>query len=603
MAGGTLGDPAPPGPWVAWREDGAHAPGTGVAQIFVARPSAPDGSTCDPSVRLGDQTGGTALGGFCFGQVGAQRLGSDTSLNVDRTRAAADPDIAFAGAGDAVPWVVWREHGPTQTTGDGQLQDNSMIFAAKGVAAAAGAQGVDGGLQWRVVGSDSQGDLDAGPTGGSCAADALSEALCTLNINASGDAFSPRIAPGTMTAGSPTVPWIAWAESNGTRTAIFVARLVGTGADAHFEFADRGHQLGFGSLPDIAFSGHTPYVSWVGEDRLVHTGHFTDPATFVADHVSASQTFQRPPLTSLCTADPFTTDGSACPGASLGTPFVQFDDAVAAGDPPIALRGATYPAGEVETGDATAVTDATAVVAGVVTPKGSRATARIEYGPTTAYGSQTPIRDIPADGAPVALDEPLTGLPSAATIHYRVVVSTDLTRAAGSDRVFMTTAPGGAPPEPPAPSTTVLQSPPPPPTVVPPVDPPAPVVTPVQPTAPSVPMTNPVTKPHAPVLRLLSSPVHRADRRIRAQVDVDAAATVSIAATLSGARHHRAVALTLGHVTARYGRGGRHTMSLTLTSTARRALRTWRTVRISIRAKATSTGGTTTVRRTVVVGR
>ena len=76
-----------------------------------------------------------------------------------------------------------------------------------------------------------------------------------------------------------------------------------------------------------------------------------------------------------------------------------------------------------------------------------------------------------------------------------------------------------------------------------------------------------------------------------------------IAATLSGARHHRTVVLTLGHVTARYGRGGRHTVSLTLTSTARRAVRTWRTARISVSAKATSTGGTTTVRRTVVVGR
>ena len=289
VAGGSVVDPAAPGPWVAWREDGAHAPGTDVAQIYVARPSAPDGSACDPTVRLGDQTGGTALGDTCFGQVGAQRLGGDPSLNVDRTRAASDPDIAFAGASDTVPWVVWREHGPTQTTGDGQLQDNSMIFAAKGIAAATGAPGVDGGLTWRVVGSESQGDLDAGATGGSCASDALSEALCTLNINASGDAFSPRIAPGTMTAGSPTVPWITWAESNGTRTAIFVARLVGTGADAHFELADRGHQLGFGALPDITFSGHTPYVSWVGDDRLAHTGHFTDPTTFVTDHVSASR--------------------------------------------------------------------------------------------------------------------------------------------------------------------------------------------------------------------------------------------------------------------------------------------------------------------------
>ena len=292
---------------------------------------------------------------------------------------------------------------------------------------------------------------------------------------------------------------------------------------------------------------------------------------------------------------------------------MQFDDTVAAGDPPIALRGATYPAGDAVTGDATAVTDSTAVVAGVVTPRGARATARIEYGPTTAYGSQTPARDVPADGAPVTLDEQLTGLPAATTLHYRLVASNDLTRAIGADRTFVTTAGDGAPPEPPGPSTTVEPPPAPSPPVVSPEQPTAPVVSPVPPITPVVtpglpttplgPTTTPIVTGHAPVLRLVSFAVHRADRRVRARVDVDGPATISIAATLKGSLHHRAVALTLGHVTARYGRGGRHTVSLTLTSTARHALRTWRTVRISISAKATSARGTTTVRRTVAVAR
>ena len=44
----------------------------------------------------------------------------------------------------------------------------------------------------------------------------------------------------------------------------------------------------------------------------------------------------------------------------------------------------------------------------------------------------------------MALDEPLTGLPAATTVHYRVVASTDLTRAAGSDRCSSRRLRGGA---------------------------------------------------------------------------------------------------------------------------------------------------------------
>ena len=101
-----------------------------------------------------------------------------------------------------MPWVVWREHGPTQTGG---LHDNAMIFAAKGVAPPAGSQGTtDGGLRWVVVGQDAQGTLDGGPAGGSCATDGLAEELCSINENLLAEAGPPRLATGTATPGATT---------------------------------------------------------------------------------------------------------------------------------------------------------------------------------------------------------------------------------------------------------------------------------------------------------------------------------------------------------------------------------------------------------------
>jgi hypothetical protein len=570
LAGGSPSDQAAPGPWVAWRETGAHAPGTGVDQIFVARPSAPGPNGCEPSVRLGDQTGGKSFGDTCFGQVGTERLGTDPSLNVDRTRAAGDPDMAFGGPDDSVPWVVWREHGPTQTTGAGQLHDNAMVFAAKGVPPAAGSQGTtDGGLTWVVVGQDAQGALDAGPTGGSCGADALSEELCSINENLLADAGAPRVTTGTMTPGAATVPWIVWAETNGSLTGIFATRLVGTGADAHFELANRGHPLGFGALPDITFAGHTPYVSWIGTDHAVHTGHFTDPASFVADHTSASQTFQRAALSSTCTADPFSADGSACPGGALGTPFAGFDDASGAG---IALRGATYPAGAPQTGDATAVSDSAATIAGVVTPQGARATAFFEYGPTTAYGSRTAAVDVAGDGPPIVVSERLTGLPPGTTMHYRLVTANDLVRGAGEDATFVT----GAVPAPDPPPPTAPPAPDPPPASMPPAPDPPPTAA-------------------APHVRLASR-VHVGKHRVRLAIGVDTAADVTLRGTLTGRARGRRRALALGIAAAHYDHAGRRTLTIELDATARHALQRWHAVRISLIADAVSAGGTASVR-------
>jgi len=576
LAGGSTSDPATPGPWVAWRETGAHAPGAGIDQVFVARPSAPGPGGCDPSVRLGDQTGGKALGDTCFGQVGTERLGSDPSLNVDRTRAAGDPDIAFGGSDDSVPWVVWRERGPTQTAGDGRLHDNAMIFAAKGVTPPASSQAAtDGGLTWVVVGEDAQGSLDAGPTGGSCGTDALSEELCSINENLLADAGAPRVATGTMSPGAATVPWVVWAETNGDVTTIFAARLVGTGAEARFEFANGGRRLGFGRLPDITFAGQVPYVSWIGTDHAVHTGHFADPARFVVDHTSASVTFQRAALTSTCTADPFSADGSACPGGALGTPFVGFDDTSGA---TIALRGASYPVGAPQTADATAVSDSAATVAGVVTPQGARATAFFEYGPTTAYGSRTPATDVVSDSPPILVSERLTGLPPGTTIHYRVVTGNDLIGGAGGDATFVTAA---APEPSPAP------------------DPPPPPAT---PPAPDPPPTAGPPRAAAPEVRLASR-VHVGGHRVRVRIAVDTAADVTLRGTLTGRTRGRRRTLALAIARAHYPHAGRRTLTLKLSARARHALHRWRAVRIALIADAVSAAGRTTVRAKAGRGR
>jgi hypothetical protein len=584
VAGGPASEPAAPGPWVAWRETGAHAPGTGVDQVFVARPSSPGaGGACDPSVKLGDQTGGTPLGGTCFGQVGTERLGSDPALNVDRTRAGGDPDIAFGGPGDSVPWLVWREHGPTQTTGAGKLDDNAQIFAAKGVTPPAGSQAAtDGGLTWVVVGQQTQGALDASTTGGSCGSDALNEELCSLNENLGADAGAPRVATGTMTPGAATVPWVVWAESNGGPNAIFAARLVGTGADAHFEAANQGHQLGFGTLPDITFAGNTPYVSWVAADHTTKTGHFRNPALFVADHASPSESFQRPVLTSTCTADPFSADGSACPGGALGTPFVGFDDQ---SDPTtVALRGASYPADAPQTGDPTAVSSSAATVAGVVTPQGARASAFFQYGPTTAYGSHSAPVGVVTDGSPILISADLTDLPAGTTIHYRLVTSNDLIHEVGNDATLVT---AGAPPPSPA------QDPPP--------VPPAPPIPPVKEPPPASPPA-PATHPAPAALARLPLRVQVGNGAVRVQIAVDAAADITLHGTLTGKVKGRKLTLRLGTARAHYAHGGGKTLTLKLSARARQALRRWHAVRIALVADAASTGGTTSVRRLARLG-
>jgi hypothetical protein len=367
VAGGSTGAGGAPAPWVTWQETDGSA---GTTQIFTSKSVKPTaGSACplDGVNPAKPESSTGAVAAFCWQQVGVERLGSgqasppnntvDPSQDVDTTRDGVEPDIAFTGSSDTVPWVVWYEEGTTGTTGPNALHDNEMVFAAKAAAPSSPPPTgtVDGGFNWVAVGNNQQGILDnTAVTGGPCATDPVSEGNCSLNKAPSQDAEDPRVAAGTMNSANPTVPWVAWDEGphNGVKQ-VFVSRLVGAGASAHFELANGGAPISTGAAsstrPDITFSGNTPYVTWReevgGGNAKGFAGHFVDAAnpTFVLDsgEVPLTPTGQadvREPISSLCTANPFNADGSACQGGAPNTPFFLFTN----GTSPLSLFADAY---------------------------------------------------------------------------------------------------------------------------------------------------------------------------------------------------------------------------------------------------------------------
>jgi hypothetical protein len=206
----------------------------------------------------------------------------------------------------------------------------------------------DGGFHWQEVGRGTTGltnvlDTSTSSGFGPCAASTSAEDACSLNANPTRDAEDPRVAAGSLTLGGPTVPWVTWAEDTGSgRHGIFVGRLVG---GSHFERVNGGAPISDtrfdATHPDITFFANIPYVSWIekhGPNIRGFVGHFDTTGVFVKDtpfgipligavrHPGALIDF-RAPLSSSCTLDPFTSDGSTCVVAPVNDPFFLFTTA------------------------------------------------------------------------------------------------------------------------------------------------------------------------------------------------------------------------------------------------------------------------------------
>ena len=455
VVGGATVAGAAPVPWVAWEEnDGGPSDAASHRQIFVSK-GIKQTAANQPCTGL-KPSANASVSQFCWQQVGLDRLNKttgasdaagDPSLNIDPSRDGVEPDFAFTGANDTVPWVVWYE----KNNSHAGLNDNEQVFAAKAVADG----NADGAFHWQAVGSGTAGQTNildrSGTSGfGNCAENKSAENACSLNADAARDAEDPRVAAGTLVKGTPTVPWVVWSEDTGAGThGIFVAHLVGGN---HFEVVNGGKPVSNpaddASKPDITFSGNTPYVSWNesvngvlrgfyghfegGPNNLTFVndspdGEIIDPAGRVAD--------LRAPISSACTSDPFTQDGQACPAAAVGTPFFTF----AEGNPGSQkLFAKAYQPGKVVTGPAVGSDAAGVTVRGQFQQGGASVRVHVEFGPTTAYGASTdPVLLAPATGETKFLTQ-LTRLPADSVVHYRAVVQTDFGTLTGQDRKLRT---------------------------------------------------------------------------------------------------------------------------------------------------------------------
>ena len=328
LVGGAAVAGNDPVPWVAWQEkDGAATDDAAKNQIFASRGiKQTDCSANAPG-------GGASVSTFCWQQTGIKRLNpaaptpsttGDPTLNIDPTRDGIEPDFAFTGKTDTVPWVVWYEQ---NASGIG-LRGNEQVFAAKAVPGTA-----DGGFKYVAVGRGTAGQTNtldtSGPVHGfgSCAESQAQEDKCSLNVAPGHDAEDPRVAAGTLTPGGTTVPWVTWTEDNGSGIhQIFVARLNGD----HFELMNDGQPLSNilndSVRPDITFSGHTPFVTWqesVGGQARTFVSHL-EGGRFVLDTpggIGGAEPDLRAPVSSNCIATPFNADGDACQGGAAPQAF------------------------------------------------------------------------------------------------------------------------------------------------------------------------------------------------------------------------------------------------------------------------------------------
>jgi hypothetical protein len=453
VAGGATVAGNDPVPWVVWEEnDGGATDTTAPRQIFVSKAvkQAMPGTPCAGF----KPAGGNNVNGFCWQQVGLERLdpvsltpsvSGDPTLNIDPTRNGVEPDIAFTGTNDTVAWAVWYEE---DTTGLPGLRNNQQVFAAKIVADAT----ADGAFHWQAVGSGTAGLTQVLDTSGAthgfgpCAESQAAEDACSLNKVPGNDAENPRVAAGTLTPGGTTVPWVVWEEDVGGGThAIFVSRLVNSN---HFELFNGGQPISntvnSATRPDITFSGNVPYISWqeqVGSQLLAFVGHFEGGAASPVFRLDtpggiASSAFTdvanalRPPISSTCTSNPTNADGSACQAGAAGTPFFLFT----AGAPGLQkLFADAFVPVDVTTLAATDVTSSGATLHGSANPGGASTKVHFEFGPTTAYGSSTNARLLGAGVVPASFDATLTSLDEGATLHFRAVAQSDFVTVDGAD--------------------------------------------------------------------------------------------------------------------------------------------------------------------------
>lgn len=93
----------------------------------------------------------------------------------------------------------------------------------------------------------------------------------------------------------------------------------------------------------------------------------------------------------------------------------------------------------VSTGRATKIQDTAASVSGTVNPNGNGTEYYFSYGPTTAYGTNSPAHPVGTGSKAVSVAQAIGSLTPGTVYHYRIVAINRSGTSTGADRTFTTT--------------------------------------------------------------------------------------------------------------------------------------------------------------------
>ena len=108
---------------------------------------------------------------------------------------------------------------------------------------------------------------------------------------------------------------------------------------------------------------------------------------------------------------------------------------------PDGALGVSQPPPSVRTATASSVTGTGAVLNGAFDPQGLSTTYQFEYGPSTAYGSTTPVGEPDSGSASVPVSAVAEGLEPGKVYHFRLVATSAAGTSYGADQVFATEVP------------------------------------------------------------------------------------------------------------------------------------------------------------------
>ena len=238
---------------------------------------------------------------------------------------------------------------------------------------------------------------------------------------------------------------------------------------------------------------------------------------------------------------------------------------------------------------AATVEDTAATISTTVRPGGRETTWRVEYGPTSAYGTSTAAETIPAASAGGARTVRIEGLAPGSTVHARVVAVNEVGTTPSAGITF--TVPAGVASRPEAEAGTSAEA--------------TSADTAGGETPPATPAATPtgtVTAAGAPGLSFTARRLGRLlERGLGARLRCTASCRAVVRLRVSRADQRRLGLASSTLATARVTRAGR--LTLRMTRQARRKLRRQRRIRATLAADVQVNGRTVRVRRTLTIRR